>query len=304
MRIKVRDLLEQGRREIREGGGLTHESFWGQVDEPHPLDVGAYRERIGIAGPVAPSLAGLTAVHEAHVGAVAFENLDILLGRTISLDLGALEAKLVAGRRGGYCFEQNTLFAAELEALGFRVTRLAARVRSGAASVRPRTHMLLVVDLPEGPYLADVGFGGDGPVHPLPLVAGPESWIEDAGYRLHREGEVWVLEGTAGGAWGDLYAFTLEPQYPVDFEMANHFTSTYPRSPFVRSLTVQRSWPGRRYLLHDRELVRREGGRSETLTIAGPDHLLEVLDRDFDLSFPPGTRFSRPQFPDSPAGGG
>jgi N-hydroxyarylamine O-acetyltransferase len=194
------------------------------------------------------------------------------------------------------------LFAAELEALGFRVTRLAARVRSGATSVRPRTHMLLLVDLPEGPYLADVGFGGDGPVHPLPLAAGRESWIEDAGYRLHGEEDVWVLEGNSSGAWGDLYAFTLEPQYPADFEMANHFTSTYPRSSFVRSLTVQRSWPGRRYVLRNRELVRREGGRSVTLTVTGPEHLLEVLDRDFGLTFPPGTRFSRPELPDAANG--
>jgi arylamine N-acetyltransferase len=89
----------------------------------------------------------LEAVHRAHAVAIPFENLDVRLGRPIRLDLASLQAKLVAGRRGGYCFEQNTLFAAALEALGFRVTRLAARVRLGAARLLPRTHMLLGVDV-------------------------------------------------------------------------------------------------------------------------------------------------------------
>jgi N-hydroxyarylamine O-acetyltransferase len=202
----------------------------------------------------------------------------------------------VAGRRGGYCFEQNTLFRAALERLGFRVTSLAARVRAGATVVRPRTHMLLRVDSGEGPWLADVGFGGDGLVHPLPLGAGPESWIDGAGYRLQREDDLWVLAGNLTGEWTDLYAFTLEPQYPVDFEMANHYTSTWPGSPFVQSLTAQRSWPGRRLILRNRDLTVREGQSVRTDTIRDPDHLLQVLDREFDLKFPVGTRFARPEF--------
>src|SRR5262245_46685487 len=150
----------------------------------------AYLRRIGYRGPRAASPEALAALHEAHVAAVPFENLDILLGRTISLDLDALEAKIVSGRRGGYCFEQNTLFRAVLERLGFRVTSLAARVRGGDV-LRPRTHMLLRVDLDEGPWLADVGFGGDGLVHPLPLAAGPGR----DGFALQREDDLWVLTG-------------------------------------------------------------------------------------------------------------
>jgi N-hydroxyarylamine O-acetyltransferase len=105
-----------------------------------------------------------------------------------------------------------------------------------------------------------------------------------------------VLQGSHGQDWTDLYAFTLEPHYPVDFEMANHFTSTWPRSPFVQSLTAQRSWPGRRLVLRNRELAIREGDTLRSEQVRDPDHLLELLEGHFGLAFPRGTRFSRPEF--------
>jgi N-hydroxyarylamine O-acetyltransferase len=256
------------------------------------IDLEAYLARVGHAGPREPSLPTLTALHQAHVTAVPFENLDILLGRPISLDLGALQAKIVRGRRGGYCFEQNTLFQAALDTLGFRVVPLAARVRAGTTDVRPRTHMLLRVELDEGSYLADVGFGGDGLVHPLSFANGSEVRTAGITHRLRTEGEVRVL--TAEGA--DLYAFTLEPQHAVDYEMANHYTSTWPASKFVQTLTAQRSWPEGRAVLRNRELTVRKDGTVRTETVRDPEHLLEVLEREFGLSFPPGTRFSRPDF--------
>jgi N-hydroxyarylamine O-acetyltransferase len=260
------------------------------------LDLDAYLERIGYRGPVEPTRGVLDELHLGHVTRIPFENLDILLGRPIALDLPALEAKLVRDRRGGYCFEQNTLFKSALEALGFRITALAARVRAGTTQIRPRTHMLLRVDLPEGAFVADVGFGGDGLLHPIRLAEGSETWVGRAGHRLRREGDLWVLEGNAGGDWADLYAFTLEPHHPVDFEMGNHFTSTYPRSAFLLNLVVQRSWPEGRAILRNRELVVREDGASRATFIRDPEHLLEVLDSVFGLAFPPGTRFRQPEF--------
>jgi N-hydroxyarylamine O-acetyltransferase len=262
----------------------------------HEIDVDAYLERIGARPPLAPSAEALADLQQAHVGAVPFENLDILLGRPISLDLGSLQAKIVGARRGGYCFEQNTLFQAVLEAIGFEVTALAARVRVGATGIRARTHMLLRVDLPEGPFLSDVGFGGDGPLRSLPLAEGREHWVGPSGHRLRREGDLWVLEGNADGEWIDLYAFTLEKQYPIDFEVANHYTSTHPGSAFVQSLTAQRLWPERRVILRNRDLTVREGRTTTTTTVRAPDHLLEVLAAECGLRFPPGTRFSRPDF--------
>ncbi|MGE5126659.1 MAG: arylamine N-acetyltransferase family protein [Betaproteobacteria bacterium] len=268
------------------------------------FDLGAYLARIGLAdeaatrlpGAGAATLATLTALHEAHVAAIPFENLDILLGRPIRLDLASLQAKLVGAGRGGYCFEHNTLFQAALESLGFRVTPLSARVRVGASGVRARTHMLLRVDLRQGPFLADVGFGAGGLVQPLPLAADGEARTGPFAYRLAREGELWVLQGNSGAGWVDQYAFTLEPQYPIDFEVANHYTSTHPQSAFVLNLTAQRSWRDRRAVLRNRGLVITTAAGDAATPIGDPDQLLEVLAREFGLVFPAGTRFSQPAF--------
>jgi N-hydroxyarylamine O-acetyltransferase len=265
------------------------------------FDLSAYLDRIGAAPPAAASLAALQALQRAHLAAIPFENLDILLGRSIRLDLGSLHAKLVAGGRGGYCFEQNTLFQAALQALGFAVRPLAARVRVGGGPVRPRTHMLIHVALPEGGFVTDVGFGGDSPLRPLRLDEATVTRDGDTAHRLRREDGLWVLEADTGGGWTDQYAFTLEPQLPVDFEMANHFTSTWPLSRFVNSLTAQICTTERRLILRNRELVVREADGQRTSTVRDPEHLLQVLDEHFGLRFPSGTRFAKPEFGDEPA---
>jgi N-hydroxyarylamine O-acetyltransferase len=257
-----------------------------------------YMDRIGYRGPTEPSWEALAALHEAHLAAIPFENLDILLGKPIVLDLDSLQRKLVEEKRGGYCFEQNSLFRAALESSGFLVTSLAARVRVGSEVVRPRTHMLLRVELATGPFLADVGFGSDGPVVPLDLGAEAEAEVAIGAsvHRLKREGDLYVLEGRLGGEWNELYAFTLEPQHPVDFEVANHYTSTYPTSIFRQNLTAQRTWRDRRAILRNRELVLRTSGSAYTVAVRDPEHLLEILDRHFGLAFVPGTRFAKPDF--------
>ncbi len=264
------------------------------TDSPPLFDLAAYLARVGYAGPLAPAPEVLQALHLAHATHIPFENLDILLGRPIRLDLDALQAKLVRDHRGGYCFEQNTLFAEALERIGFRVKRLAARVRFGASAILPRTHMLLEVEAAGGPWLADVGFGGEGLLRPLPLRPDREVRHFDSTYRLTEEAGLWVLQSRQAENWLDLYAFTREPQYPADFEVANHYTATHPSSIFVRSLTVQLPSPEARYVLRGRELTVLRAGGTSRRSVEDDDELLRVLDETFGLHFPPGTRFRSP----------
>src|SRR4029453_17403240 len=186
------------------------------------LDLPAYLRRIGYAGELLPSRAVLDALHRAHVTSIPFENLDILLGVPIRLDLPSLQAKLVSGRRGGYCFEQNALFASALEQVGFKVTRLAARVRYSTGRVLPRTHIALRGDLDGVRLLADVGFGADGLLLPVPLD-GTESLQFAWTYRVVDEDGAQLLQSRRDERWEDLYAFPHEPQLPVDYEIANHY---------------------------------------------------------------------------------
>jgi N-hydroxyarylamine O-acetyltransferase len=263
-----------------------------RADWQHPsVDIEAYFERIRYAGDRAPSITTLTALHRAHLSAIPFENLDIQLGRPILLDLPSLEAKLVAGRRGGYCFEQNALFAAVLDELGFAVTRLAARVRLGSTDVRPRTHMVLAVDSDGSQWLADVGFGGHGLLEPIP--AAPGEPIDQAGWRFRivEEGPRLVLRLLVGEMWSDLYAFTLEEHYPADYELGNYYTSTHPQSVFVTTLIAQRVTPDLRLSLSATELTEHRPDAATTTAVRSDDELLEILAERFGLDFPAGTRF-------------
>ena len=262
------------------------------TDSALPLDLDAYLTRIDYTGDRQPTLDVLNALHLAHATHIPFENLDILLGRPIRLDLASLQAKLVAGHRGGYCFEHNLLFRAVLEALGFVVKPLAARVRLGHPTVRARTHMLLMVTVADVPFIADVGFGGGGLLHPIPLVEAAPVCHYAWDFRLVREGSGWVLQSLSNRRWMDLYTFTLERQYRIDYEVANYYVSTHPDAQFTQSLFVQQATPEARYFLHARTLTVDRGPEGETvLTLNDNAERLAVLAETFGLHFPPGTTF-------------
>jgi len=263
----------------------------GTATEPDNLDLPAYLQRIDYVGELRPNLAVLQALHLAHATHIPFENLDILLGRPIRLDLASLQAKLVSERRGGYCFEQNLLFSTVLSRLGFAVTNLAARVRYRTTAVLPRTHMLLLVDLHGERWIADVGFGAEGLLLPIAMKSSREVRHFAWNYRLVEEDGLWVLQSRRGSAWMDLYAFSLEPQQPADYEMANHFVSTHPSSRFVQTLSAQRLSPEVRHVLRDRELLEDLGDKQTVRMLADADELIAVLKHTFGLEFPAGTLF-------------
>jgi N-hydroxyarylamine O-acetyltransferase len=260
-------------------------------DNGPALDLAPYLARIGYDGSLDPTLETLRALHFAHVLAIPFENLDIVLGRGISLDLADLQAKLVRGRRGGYCFEQNALFAAVLESLGFTLTRLAARVRFGATEIRPRTHMLLEVEVENTRWLADVGFGSAGPLYPIKMQEGEPVQQGVWSLRIRNEGDVFVLQSHEPDGWLDLYAFTREPQYAVDYELGNHFTSTHPHSPFVQNVIVQKNGPHSRLILRNRELIEVKPGEQTGETLGDDSAVVKMLADRFGLLFPRETQF-------------
>ena len=122
-------------------------------------DLPLYFDRIGYRGSREPSLATLNAVILAHLQSIPFENLDVLLGRGIDLDPAVVEHKLLRERRGGYCFEQNTLLLHVLEALGFSVKPIGARVRLQRPRdfTPPRTHVFLRLELDGSSWLTSSG---------------------------------------------------------------------------------------------------------------------------------------------------
>jgi N-hydroxyarylamine O-acetyltransferase len=255
------------------------------------LDLDAYLRRIGYSGPREPTAPVLEALHLAHATHIPFENLDILLGRPVLLDLASLQEKLVAGARGGYCYEQNFLLAAALERLGFEVTRLAARVRYRTERILPRLHMLLLARADGSSWIADAGFGLEGLLAPVRFDPGRESRQFAWTYRVVEEAGEWVLQSLRGRSWIPLYSFTLAPQAAADYEPANHYSSTHPDSRFTQTLVVQLPSPGARLALRNLELTTDRGDSVTTRMLAGDDELLSVLAGTFGLRFAPGTRF-------------
>ncbi len=253
------------------------------------IDIGAYFRRIGYDGPRTSTLDTLRELHLRHAQTIPFENLNVLLKWPIRLDAASVEQKLVREGRGGYCFEQNLLFRHALEALGFRVAGLAARVLWYApVNVTPRTHMLLRVAAEGESYLADVGFGSQtltGPLRLLPLVAQDTPHGKFRLRPVDRESE-FVMEAEIVGEWKPLYRFDLVEQELIDYEVANWYVSTCPASHFTAGLIVARPGPGARYVLRNNEFGMHTSDGTERRVLTSASELREVLTRVFGIALP------------------
>ncbi len=263
------------------------------------FDLDAYLGRIGWAGPLRHDLATLTGLQQAHMLRIPFENLDVLLGRPVRLDLPGLQDKLVRARRGGYCFEQVTLLAAALEAMGFAPQRHAARVvRYLPREQAPRTHMFLTVALPEGRFVLDPGLGGPAPRRPLPLAADTPVAVDSDVHWLHREERQWVLRLSSRGETHDLWLSPIEPDIEVDFEMGNHYTSTYPQSTFRQNLTLRALTPDGRVTVRNRDLAIERGASVERSQLVDRRHLRALLQEYFGFDLPQVEGLRVPRIPE------
>lgn len=265
------------------------------------FDLPAYLARIGYQGSRAPTLATLHALTAAHTQSIPFENLDVLLGHGIDLQIDAVFDKIVRRGRGGYCFEQNSLFLHVLERFGFRVRPLSARVRIDRPrnQTPPRTHLFLRVELDDESWLTDVGVGGLSLTSAIRLGVEGEQPTPHEPRRIVREGDRWFHQARLGTQWSDVYEFTGEEMPPIDRDVSNWFTSAHPQSHFHSRLIVARAAPdGRRLTLVNRELkIRERDGYTEVRPIMSADALLAVLAQQFGLKFPAATRFGVPGSP-------
>ena len=250
------------------------------------IDLDAYFSRIGYRGPRAPTLDTLRAIHELHPAAIPFEAIDVLLDRSIDLSPQAIDAKLIARKRGGYCYEQNSLLKRALEVLGFEVEGLIARVRWMAAEdapPRPRTHMVLRVRLDGVEWLVDVGFGGLVLTAPLSFNTAESQSTPHEKFRLLPLPHGHRVEAQLDQKWEPLYEVSNEPQLPIDYQLANWFSSKYPASHFRHDLNVARTTSEVRYtLLNNRFTARPKQGEVDRRALTARE-LHEVLVSVFHL---------------------
>ena len=203
------------------------------------MDLARYCDRIGVERPHHADLAALRTIHRAHLLAIPYENLDVQLARPLTTAVPATFEKLVVRRRGGWCYEMNGLLGWALSELGFRVTRSAGAVmREVRGDAAVGNHLVLRVDLDEGVYLADAGFG-DGPIDPIRVTPGAFT-SHGFGYALERvDGEWWRLRNDPSGGAAS-FDFNLAEADESALAERCSVLQTSPESSFVQNLVVQR----------------------------------------------------------------
>ncbi len=250
------------------------------------MDVAAYLRRINYDGPRESSPAALRELHRQHLFTVPFENLDILLKQPIVLDLAPLEQKIVLRRRGGFCYELNGVFAELLNALGYRVQLLSARVRREDGGFGPDfDHMLLKVQLDE-PWLADVGFG-ESFLSPLQLKSDGAGAVNGHRYSVALDGDEWELCRHAQDHEEEtpLYRFRDIPRKLSDFEPMSRYHQTSPESHFTQRSICSRAMPnGRVTLSGPRLILTRDDARHERI-LGGPEEVRICLREHFGIEF-------------------
>jgi N-hydroxyarylamine O-acetyltransferase len=252
------------------------------------MQLDAYLQRIGFAGEARPTLETLRALHRRHVLSVSFENVDVQLHRPLSIDVEAAYEKIVTRRRGGWCYEQNGLFGWALSEIGLGVTRVAAAGnRAARGDAAEANHLTLLVDIPgadDGPWLADVGFGGSM-LEPIPLR---ESTHRHAPYRVglrRLDNERWEFHEHDGSA-ESCFDFAARAGNEQTLARKCRALQSDPDSTFVTTLVVQGRTPETHAALRGIVLRRLTPAQAIERTLESADDLIATLSEVFDLNIP------------------
>ena len=253
------------------------------------IDLDGYFKRVGYSSDRKPTLATLRELHRRQPQAIAFENLSPMMGQGVPIDAPSLHNKMVTGGRGGYCYEQNLLFASVLEALGFNVRHLTGwpRWQTPAERPLPRTHLLLLIDIDGEDWLADVGFGGNTLTAPLLLGSREVQATPHEPARIVGHDDRLMVQVRIRDEWQNLVEFGLEEQNFPQLEMGNWYTSTHPRSRFKTELFLARADEGRRHALSGNMLsMHRAGGETEKHTLRSAVEIRDALTDIFRIRLP------------------
>lgn len=250
-------------------------------------DLARYLSRIGLDATLTPDLPTLARLVEHHARAIAFENVDALAGRCGPLDAPGLQAKLVDRRRGGYCFEHNSLMAQVLTAVGFDLHLREGRVLTGQTDIglTTRTHLMLQVALDGQSWLVDVGFGGLAPLSPVPFGAEGLRCADGRRYRLQPVPGGDLLSFDEGEGWRPAYRIEPGIPGPADLRMGHWYASTSPDHFLRRNLSLGRAVPGGRLTLFNRTLTLRRADAAvpDQTTLHTRAELADALCDGFDL---------------------
>ena len=180
------------------------------------------------------------------------------------------------------------LFRAGLRSLGYQITSLQGRVVRGLAidAPRPAIHMLLKVELPEGSYLADVGFGNLAPTSALLLAPHIEQKTPHETMRFIDVGGELTLQALLKETWHHIYRVIPYPRHDGEYEITNWYTATHPETPYQGNIIVAKPGPNRsRVTMYNaRVTIRDADGHSEKRWLKHENEFKDVLTGEFGLN--------------------
>jgi len=255
-----------------------------QVAYARIMRLSKYLERIGLSGAPPPTLDGLRLLQDHHMRHVPFENLDILLERPLNLLPEALFDKIVTRRRGGYCFELNTLYAQLLGEIGFDPVPMMARVwLRDPIDPPPRTHLVNRVKIDSEDWISDIGFGGRAARVPLKIEDGYEVDDGDGRIRIIADADFgYRVQRFLEGVWSNQYTVETVPAHMSDILAGNHWTENHPSSHFRLGLGVGLFTEAGRTSFYGGILTHR-GRETTTQAVSGLETVIPLLEQSFSL---------------------
>lgn len=250
------------------------------------FNIDEYFERIGYSGGKELSYETLYGLHTCHTMNIPFENLDVYAGKPILLDPDSLFQKIVKNKRGGYCFEMNGLFSFVLKQLGFKVTDLLARVSRDGVAYGAKTHQVLMIEIGDEKYLADVGFGNNGITAPILFRENVEQHQFMNTYRIVNDlKHGYVLQRKVEGNFLNMYVFTLEECNPIDYEVSNFYCYANSNSVFRSMKFITKPTTNGRLTLTDNHLKILDNGSITEEVISSDEEYNMCLLRNFGIDW-------------------
>jgi N-hydroxyarylamine O-acetyltransferase len=248
------------------------------------MNVTQYLNRIAFEHTPTVDTDTLTRLHRQHVFQVPFENLDVHYKRRFTLDTAAVYDKIVDQRRGGFCYELNSLFLALLQHLGFQGRMISASIFDDTGTPGPRFDHMAIVAEADTDYLLDVGFG-DLFVTPLEIASGQVQHDGRNYFRIepHHDGYLLAMSPD-GNTFQPKYTFSLQAYHISDFEPSCYDKQINPASYFVRNIVCTRPTDAGRITLFNDRLIERRHEQRLISEITDEDHRKEVLRSEFGLA--------------------
>ncbi len=243
-----------------------------------------YLQRIGFHGEPKVDLETLIKLHKCQAFSIPFENFDVYLNDKVDIEKPAVLEKLIHNDRGGYCYELNGALYDLLTIIGFKVKYLASRPMMGYTELRPKTHMILMVELQGEQYLADVGFTSLNIIEPIKIEAETVHHQYGQCFRIIKDSERgYIFQSKAKDEWESCYSFDLAEQEYIDFKLANFFNSNSTESICTNMIIAGiYSEKGRVRLLNNKFEIRLKD-KNEDIQVENAEHLENLLQQFFNI---------------------